>query len=552
MERQLDMELYMGNKITALYCRLSRDDELQGESNSITNQKSMLQKYADDNGFRNTKFFVDDGYSGTNFDRPGFQEMLKYVKAGKVEAVIVKDMSRLGRDYIGVGTYTEIVFPNANVRFIAINNGVDSKDAQGADFAPFLNILNEWYAKDTSKKIRAVLKNKAESGKPLASSPPYGYRRDPNDKNKWVIDEEAAETVREIFHMCICGLGPYAIATELEKRNVPTSIERKMAMKAINESSEVTAAGGNARWSSGAVGRVLDRLEYTGCIVNLRTRRKSYKKRDTVYLPQSEWKIFEGAIPAIIDKETFETVQRIRKKTRRHPNRFGKLSPFSGMLFCADCGKKLYLARCKKHDTSQDYFTCSTYRKHLGCSTHQIRVSVLSVLVLDNLRKVTRFAREHESDFLELVYQTNGKVMKARLKEEEKALAKAENRNRTLDVLIQRLYEDNIAGKVSDVRYVKMVDAFELEQSQLSVKIKELKETIANIQAKTVNVQYFLKLIRKYTDITELNAEIIREFIQKIIVYQAEKINGRRVQRITVVYNFIGEIPEPKDHKNLA
>jgi DNA invertase Pin-like site-specific DNA recombinase len=549
MERQLKIENAPESKITALYCRLSRDDEHQGESNSITNQKSILQKYADDNGFRNTRFFVDDGYSGTNFNRPGFQEMMECVKAGEVATVIVKDMSRLGRDYIGVGTYTEIVFPNAGIRFIAINNGVDSANEQDSDFAPFLNIINEWYAKDTSKKLRAVFKNKGESGKPLSNRPPYGYLKDPNDKNKWIVDEEAAQVIREIFNMYISGLGPAAIARELEERGVPCPTVHRQTMMG---DSNLGKGERHMKWHETRICVILDKMEYAGCIVNFRTHRKSYKCKKTVFNPESEWKIFENAIPAIIDKDTWDMVRRLRKTGKRKVNRFGKLNPLSGLLFCADCGEKMYLGRCRRWDTSQDFFTCSTYRKMQGCSTHQIRVCVIERLVLENLRKVTQFAREHEDEFLELVLQANEKIIRVRQKKEISALKQAEARNQTLDVLIQKLYEDNVTGKISDERFKKMMDAYEREQAALVKRVEELRSSIKEMLSQTANTEKFLKLVRKYTDITELKTEIVREFIQKIMVHKAERINGRRTQKITIIYNFIGEIPSPAEKKKWA
>lgn len=549
MERQLNIGTTPESKITALYCRLSCDDELQGESNSITNQKMILQKYADDNGFRNTRFFVDDGYSGTNFNRPGFQKMIGYVKAGHVATVIVKDMSRLGRDYIGVGTYTEIVFPNANVRFIAINNGVDSTSGQGSEFAPFLNIINEWYAKDTSKKIRAVLKSKGEAGKPLASHPPYGYMKDPNDKFNWVIDEEAAEVVREIYHMCIRGLGPTAIAKELMDRGIPCPTEHKQILLNGGKPGNVKR---HMKWNDTKIATILEREEYAGCLVNFRTKCKSYKCRDKVFNPKSEWKRFENRIPAIIDRDLWEAAQKIRYRAMRRKNRLGEMNPFSGMLYCADCGAKLYLARCKKRDTSQDYFTCSKYRKSRGCTTHQIQVRVVNLLVLENLREVTKYAREHESEFLELVLQTNDKILRAQQKKELTTLQQAEDRYRMLDILVQRIYEDNVAGKISDERFGKMLESYEQEQAQLKKTIGELKASLDEMRSRSVNTDRFLKMVKKYTDITELNAEIIREFIDKIIVHQAEKINGHRTQRITIVYNFIGEVPVPEEKKKWA
>ena len=543
MQGQLTMKAPSEKLITALYCRLSCDDELQGESNSITNQKELLKKYADDNGFRNTQFFVDDGYSGTNFDRPGFQDMLQHINAGLVSTVIVKDMSRLGRDYLGVGHYTEILFPNADVRFIAISNGIDSANAQGNEFAPFLNIVNEWYAKDTSRKLRTVLKNKGESGKPLSVTPLYGYIRNPEDKNKWVIDEKAAEIVREIYHLFICGWGPTDIAKMLNHRGVPTAAEYRQR---VWHGKDSLPEGQRQQWNSTRICTILGRQEYTGAIVNFRTTRKSYKNRKAINLPKSQWKIFEDVNPPIIDKETWEIVQRRRAKTKIRKRRSGVFNPFSGMLFCADCGAKLYLSTGHAGGSDQDYFSCSTHKNGKGCTTHLIRVCVINKLVLENLRQVTRYAREHKDDFLKMVYRTKEQVIKNKEKKKLSALRQAENRHRMLDTLIQRIYEDNVAGKISDERFRKMMDAYEHEQEELAKKITELAASIRKSETLTVNADYFLKLVNKYTDITELTTQIIREFIRKIIVYQAEKVDGKRVQRITIVYNFIGALEQGK------
>ena len=538
MDRQLNIDVSPESKITALYCRLSRDDELQGESNSITNQKEILKKYADENGFRNTKFFVDDGYSGTNFNRPGFQEMMEAVKAGQVAVIIVKDMSRLGRDYLGVGNFIEVVFPNANVRFIAISNGVDTEKEQGTEFAPFLNIVNEWYAKDTSRKMRTVWKNKGESGKPLAPVPPYGYVKDPNNKNKWIIDEEAAQVVREIYRMYLGGLGSASIVRELEARGIPCMNAHKQKLR---RDGNTEIAEKSMKWHKTRIAQILTRPEYKGCLVNFRTKKKSYKTKSYAYNPKSEWKMFEDAVPAIIDKESWDKVQELRRITKRKVNRFGVQSPLSGLLFCADCGAKLYLGRCSRFDSSQDYFTCSTYRKVQGCSSHQIQVKVINRLVLENLKEVMRFAREHESEFLEFVFKTNEKIMMAKQKKKNAELRHAETRYHLLDTIIQRLYEDNVEGKISDERFCKMTDSYEQEQKNLAEAIAQIKGSLNEMLSQSVNAEKFLDLVRKYTDKKELNGEIIREFVQKIIVHKAEKINGKRTQKITIIYNFIGE-----------
>ena len=529
------------SKITALYCRLSRDDELQGDSNSIINQRAILQKYADDNGFGNTMVFVDDGYSGTNFDRPDWQRLISLAEDGKIGTVIVKDMSRLGRDYLKVGYYTEVFFPGVDIRFIAINNGVDSANQQDSDFTPFLNIINEWYAKDTSKKIRAVFKAKGQSGKPLCTNPPYGYVKDPEDKSRWIIDPEAAEVVREIFSLCVQGYGPTQISKELTRRKIenPVAHARRLGItipaKPIDEDPCV--------WHDSTVARLLTRIEYLGHTANFKTYRKSYKNKKQMHNDPSEWQIFENTHEAIIDQETFDIVQKIRDG-RRRLTPMGEMPILSGMLFCADCGAKLYQVRGRGWEHSQEYFVCATYRKQKGkCSSHQIRNVVIEQLLLDDLRRVTSYAREHEDEFVRLVTQKTKQETERNLRESKKELEAAKARVSKLDGIIQRLYEDNIEGKVSDERFAKLTATYEAEQRELERRIAELQSFMANAKNESLGVDTFLTLVRKYTDIKELDAELIRVFVEKILVYKAEKVDGHRVQCIKIIYNGIGEIP---------
>lgn len=529
------------DKITALYCRLSRDDELQGDSNSIINQKAILQKYADDNGFGNTMFFVDDGYSGTNFDRPDWERLIALAEDGKIGTVIVKDMSRLGRDYLKVGYYTEVFFPGVDIRFIAINNGVDSANQQDSDFTPFLNIINEWYAKDTSKKIRAVFKAKGQSGKPLCTNPPYGYVKDPEDKSRWIIDPEAAEVVREIFSLCVKGYGPTQIAKELTRRQIenPVAHARKQGLtlpaKTLDEDP--------CAWHDSTVARLLTRVEYLGHTANFKTYRKSYKNKKQMHNDRSEWQIFENTHEAIIDQETFDIVQKIRDG-RRRLTPMGEMPILSGMLFCADCGAKLYQVRGRGWEHSKEYFVCATYRKQKGkCSSHQIRNVVIEQLLLDDIRRVTAYAREHEDEFVRLVTQKSKQETERNLRESKKELEAAKARVTKLDDIIQRLYEDNIEGKVSDERFAKLTATYEAEQRQLEYRIAELQSFMANAKNESLGVDTFLSMVRRYTDIKELDAEIIRVFVEKILVYKAEKVDRHRVQRIKIIYNGIGEIP---------
>ncbi|HHX70315.1 MAG TPA: recombinase family protein [Gallicola sp.] len=532
------------DKITALYCRLSRDDELQGDSNSIKNQKSILKKYADDNGFINTEFFVDDGVSGTTFDRPDFQRMITEMDAGRIGTIIVKDMSRLGRDYLKVGYYTEIAFPNAEVRFIAINNGVDSANQQDSDFTPFLNIINEWYAKDTSKKIRAVFKAKGESGKPLCTNPPFGYKKDPDDNNHWIVDKDAAKVVKYIFQLCIEGYGPTQIAHKLKDEGIFTP---SYYFKSIGLYPTALITEEPCKWSARTVANILDKQEYLGHTINFKTRRKSYKIKKKIDNDPSEWKIFKNKHEAIIDEDTFQTVQRIRNG-RRKRTPLGEMPILSGMVYCADCGAKLYQVRSKNWNHDKEYMVCATYRKRgkHNCTSHQIRNIDIEKALLYMIQKVTSFAKDYQNEFVKVVTQNNNKELDKKIREYKKELEQSQTRVSKLDFYIQRLYEDNVEGKVSDDQFIKMSSTYEKEQQILSSRIKELTSIINDEQDKVVNTNSFLNLVKNYTNITKLDAEIIRTFIEKVYIYNVDETQGRKTKKIKIVFNFIGEIKIPE------
>lgn len=534
---------------TALYCRLSRDDELSGDSNSIVNQKVILKKYAEDNGFRNIRFYVDDGVSGTTFDRPDFNRMIADVESGIVGTIIIKDMSRLGRDYLKVGYYTEIMFPEAGVRFIAINNSIDSANQQDSDFTPFLNIINEWYAKDTSKKIRAVFKSKGESGKPLCTNPPYGYLKDPEDKLKWIIDEEAAEVVRGIFRLCMAGFGPSQIARQLEERcvNVPTIHLRG---KGIN--TPARPPENPYGWQPRTVADILARMEYLGHLVNFKSFKKSYKCKTKVQNKPEDWLIFENNHEAIIDEGTWEVVQKIRDG-RRRPSRMGEMGMLSGMMYCADCGAKMYQVRANSWTHDKEHFVCATYRKVKGgCSSHQIRNVMVELLVAEDLRKVLAFAKEREAEFIRIVTNNSEKELARELRLSQKEYEQARVRISAIDKIIQKLYEDKVLGNISEERFHKMSTDYETEQKTLETRANVLKKALDTAKEQTLNTDRFLALVRKYTEISELDAEIIREFIDRIIVFKTEKVNGRRMQRIRIIYNCIGEINIPEEDEKTA
>lgn len=489
-------------------------------------------------------YYLDDGYSGTNFNRPGWQSLIAKVDNGEVATIIVKDMSRLGRDYLQVGMYTEIKFPNADIRFIAINNGVDSESQQDNDFTPFLNIINEWYAKDTSKKIRATFKAKGQSGKHLAPNPPYGYVKDAEDKNKWLVDPEAAENVRLIFKLCIQGYGPTQIAIYLE--------EHKILNPVYYAWSKGGAYPAQSRrkdpyfWNDGTVVRILSRMEYLGHTVNFKTYRKSYKNKKIQYNDPKDWQIFENTHEAIIDEETFKVVQRIRDG-RRRPSERGEMPMLSGMLFCADCGKKLYQVRAKNYKPERWYMVCSNYKKRKGeCTSHQIRNVVMEKILLSSIREITSYAREHETEFAKLVADKSQAEMNKNMRQGKREMEQAKVRVGKLDTFIQKLYEDNVEGKISDERFATLSKSYEDEQAMLKNRIVELEKEIASEKEKALNFEHFMVLVKKYTDAQELTAEMLREFVEKVYVHQTEVIDGQKQQRIRIIWNCIGEFNTPK------
>ena len=527
---------------TALYCRLSCDDDLQGDSNSIRNQKMLLKQYADEHKLRNVRFYVDDGYSGSNFDRPDFQRMIRDIDEGKVSTVIVKDMSRFGRDHILVGYYTKYYFAEADVRFIAVYDQVDSETNPDDDITPFKNILNEMYAKDCSKKIKAVMKAKGNAGKHLATHPPLGYKKDPNDKEKWVIDERGAKTVREIFSLCMNGYGPTQIARILTERKIDTPVvyfhKHGLPTPAkLREDSEI--------WDQKSVARILENVEYTGCTVNFKTYKKSYKSKKRIKLPQEDWLIFENTQEVIIDRQTYDTVQKIRQCKRR-PTPMGEMNALSGMLYCADCGKRMYLCRCTTMKQAE-YFNCSTYRKKKKnlCTSHQITVKAVETLLLDDLKRTLRFAQSQKEEFLRMLEENSEVKTKQEIKENLRELSAAEERIKALDKIIQSLYEDKVAGILSEERYLKLSDTYETEQADLTEKAQMLKAEIEKDKKEKDEILDFLCLVEKYSSIEELTPEIIRSFVDRIIVHEKRKENGHYRQEIEIVYNFIGAVEFP-------
>lgn len=526
--------------VTALYCRLSRDDELQGDSNSIINQKKILQKYALDHGWKNIRFYIDDGISGTTFNRPGFQEMIADIEAGIVKRVIIKDMSRLGRDYLQVGMYTEIMFPEHDVHFIAVNDGVDSKQGDN-EFTPFRNIINEWYAKDTSKKIRAVMKVKGNAGEHLTTNAPYGYMKDPANPKQWVRDNDAANVVYDIGLYVMDGYGPSQIARLLKQRKILTPAAYYES-KGIN--CNVKPQDDPYGWNASTVAHILDRWrEYLGHTVNFKTTKKSYKSKKKIQNPESEWVIFENTHEPIWTESIADAV-RLARQTRRRPTKMGEMGMFSGMMFCADCGSIMYQCRATGFRREQEYYLCAGYRKSRDIcgSTHSIRTVILEELILQNLCKVVSYAREQEDQFVKMVMDMDEKERSKGLAKKKKLLTDAEKRISELDRIFKHLYEDNITGKLTDERFKKLSADYEAEQAALQTQANSLREEIQEEESKCANVDRFLSIVRKYTEIPELTPHILHEFVEKIVVHAATDPHSKtnRKQEVDIYYKGIG------------
>ena len=535
------------NLITALYPRLSKDDELQGESNSISNQKRILEAYAKQNGFTNLRWYTDDGYSGANFQRPGFQSMLADIEAGKVGTVIVKDMSRLGRNYLQVGFYTEMLFPQKGVRFIAVNDNVDSANGgMDNDFTPLRNLFNEWLVRDTSKKIKAVKRSKGMSGKPVTSKPVYGYVMD-EDEN-FIIDEEAAPVVQQIYQLCLAGNGPTKIARMLTEQQIPTpgTLEYRRT-----GSTRRYHPGYECKWATNTVVHILENREYTGCLVNFKTEKPSYKTKHSVENPIEKQAIFENHHEPLIDTETWERVQELRKQ-RKRPNRYDEVGLFSGILFCADCGSVLYQQRYQNATRKQDCYICGSYKKRtVDCTAHFIRTDLLTAGVTDNLRKVTSYAAKHEARFMKLLIEQNEDGGKRRNAARKKELEAAEKRISELSAIFKRLYEDSVTGRISDERFTELSADYEAEQKELKERAAAIRAELSKAQEATVNAEKFMNVVRKYTSFEELTPTLLREFVEKIVVHECSyDENGTRRQDIDIYYSFVGKV-DPVSYTHL-
>lgn len=526
-------------QITALYARLSQEDALDGDSNSIVNQKAVLSKYAADNGFTNLVFFIDDGVSGVTFDRPNFNRMIAEIEAGNVATVIVKDMSRLGRDYLKVGYYTEIFFVERDVRYIAINDGVDSAKGDN-DFTPFRNLFNDFYAKDTSKKVRAIKKAQGMAGEHL-TKPPYGYKVDPADKKKWIVDEEAAAVVKRIFDLCIAGKGPMQIAKILKADKILTT-------KAYYAKQKGKLLPDNPyNWNENSIVGILERMDYCGHTVNFKSYSKSHKLKKRIPTIKEQQAIFRNTHEAIIEEAVFERVQELRANKRR-PTKAERQGLFSGLVYCADCGSKLHFATCKSFNGSQDHYRCAKYKSNTGsCTAHFIREETLKAIVRQRIFDVTARFIENIMDFREMVYQQQFAEAEKDMKRKRCEVEQARKRIAELDRIFKRIYEDDINGTISHERFMKLSTEYEAEQKELTEKVAAEQKEVDTYEQNKMDFNSFAAIIRKYVGITELTPTIVNEFVKKIVVHAPEKIDGKRFQKVDIVFNFVGEIHLPAE-----
>lgn len=528
-------------KITALYCRLSQEDENKGDSNSIQNQRAILKKYAKDNGFENIQIFVDDGYSGVSFNRPDFQRLLEMMEQGKVATLITKDLSRLGRNYIEVGNYTEMLFPRWNVRYIAVNDNYDSLYSEGNEFAPFKNLFNEWFARDTSKKIRAVVKAKAERGERVSTQIPYGYKKDPDVKGHLLIDEETAPIVRRIFELCAQGMGPTNIGNVLKSERVLKPTMYRYLTNGVYGA--FTDTDTPYKWTSQTLSDILCNEVYLGHTVNCKTRVVSYKDKRTIEVPKNEQYRFENTHEAIIDQETWDAVQKVREGKRRR-NNMGEIDKYSGLLYCADCGSKLYFVRGKSIKPSDYNFICSRYRKHIGeqlCTAHRIREVALDEIILEEIRRITYYARTKTREFVEFINKKSSSENRRELTAKTNELAKLEKRNAELNTLFKRLYEDNVLGKITNEQFRMLSDGYNAEQRTIADQIPILQKQIEDLKASSTNVERFVTISNKYTDLQDLTPEILRTFVDKIVIHErTEKWAKTAEQQIDIHFRYVG------------
>ena len=522
-----------------LYERLSRDDNLEGESYSIGNQKKLLTKVAKEKGYTNLVHFLDDGISGVTMDRPGFNDMMEQLAAGKAAAVFVKDLSRLGRNYIEVGRLTEEFFPEHDIRLVAVSDNIDTAEGEN-ELAPIRNLFNEWYARDISKKRRISNKIKGNAGEPMGP-PPYGYKKDPDDPKRWVVDEDAAQVVRRIFRMTVDGYGTEQIATILSEEKVLTPIAY-WREKGVNRPGK-SKLRGPYMWNSSTITHILSLQEYCGDILNFKTYSKSYKNKKRLANDRENWVIFQGVHEPIIERAVFEQVQQKRGKIRKRRTHEGERNMFSGLLVCADCGHNLHF-HFNQGNPDIKYFNCSNYKGNRGSctSTHYVRADFLEQVVLGEIRRLTKFASQFEDEFVKAVigHSQQAEVTDRKLKEKE--LKALQARDEELDGLFERIYEDNVSGKLSDDRFARMSRRYEEEQKELAEKIKALRAEIDKQSSQSMTTDVFISLVRKYTRARKLTPRMLNELIEKIEVFNAEKIDGVWEQRLRIHYNCVGGI----------
>ena len=543
--------------ITVVYCRLSQDDGLDGDSNSITNQKKILLDVVVRESLSNPILFVDDGFSGTNFDRPAISEALRLVENRQVANFIVKDLSRLGRSYIKVGQLTEITFPSFDVRFIALNDGVDSNKPNETNsiFLPIKSLMDEMYAADTSKKIRAVVQAKAKAGERVTTNPPYGYLKDSNNPKNWIIDPVASEVVKRIFQEAKSGKSLSEIAKGLENDKIfkPNRHRIEIGLKPVSSSPNVETLP--YFWTRETLSAILGREEYLGHTVNLRTRTKSYKDKRKVDNPKEDWLIFKNTHEAIIDQETFDIVQKMRSHKRsnqRYKNRVGHENLFAGLVFCGTCGRKHYFCPQEKNGLNHDHYKCSGYRKPIdGCENpHYIQKSALIEIVSSKLRQTIQEVHFDQEAFLKKLEQQSQAQFSKNNKRQRQQLQKDEHRSKEIDSIIQKLYEDNLLGKISDERFVKLSQSYEEEQKQLQTSISDLTEKLAKQQEDSLNISKFMARISKYTELPKLTVEIVNELIDKIVIQKPTGTKRNRIIQVDIYYNFIGKLNNEKSEPN--
>ena len=530
--------------ITALYCRLSVDDDKSDESNSITNQKQILSDYSKRNGYRNTMFFVDDGISGTSFERSDFQRMQQMVETGQIGTIIVKDLSRFGREQVEAGRLTQIVYPSLGVTFISIQENVNSTTGQGMEMLPFYNIFNEWYAKQTSEKIRAVWKSKAEHGKRVSPAVPFGYVKDTEDKEVWHIDEPAAEVVRKIYALCLAGRGPSQIARQLENEGI---LIPSAYYQSIGRSHSQKVGAASCHWDQKTIVGILENRQYTGCAVNFKSTTVSYKVHRRVEHPKEEYQIIPNKQEPIISEEEWLRVQELREH-RRRPTATGRQSLFSGLVYCPDCGAKLYFCAAKSLKPNQEFYCCSNYKSGRGsCTVHYIRNVVLEQLVMEAISDLADFVRCYEPVFLYMLAKKNNALKKAELQKLKHTVEKGQQRIVDLDRLIEKIYEDNALGRLSDERYARMMTSYEKEQKTLMAEVEQSQKTLSESEQQTIDLRLMLRTLRSLTDVKELTPALVNSLIQRIEVHNNDKSSGHCYVKVDIYFTAVGMIDIPTE-----